>query len=178
MIMELENSKVILRPIDETDTENIVTWRNKDSVKRHFIYRKPFTIEGHTAWLQNMVKTGKVAQFIIYSQELGKDVGSVFLRDIDQDNRKAEYGIFLGEDDARGHGIGTAAAKLIVKYGFDELRLHKIFLRVFADNIRAIKSYEKAGFRQEAYLKDEVYISGAFQDIVLMAQFEMGSMIK
>lgn len=172
--MELENSKVILRPIDENDTDNIVTWRNRESVKCHFIYQKPFTIEGHTAWLQNMVKTGNVAQFIIYSQALEKDVGSVFLRDIDPDNRKAEYGIFIGEDDARGHGIGTAAAKLIIKYGFDELGLHKIFLRVFADNIRAIKSYEKAGFRQEAYLKDEVYISGAFYDIVLMAQFEMG----
>lgn len=172
--MELENSKVILRPIDENDTDNIVTWRNRESVKCHFIYQKPFTIEGHTAWLQNMVKTGNVAQFIIYSQALEKDVGSVFLRDIDPDNRKAEYGIFIGEDDARGHGIGTAAAKLIIKYGFDELGLHKIFLRVFADNIRAIKSYEKAGFRQEAYLKDEVYISGTFHDIVLMAQFEMG----
>ena len=148
--MELENSKVILRPIDENDTDNIVTWRNRESVKCHFIYQKPFTIEGHTAWLQNMVKTGNVAQFIIYSQALEKDVGSVFLRDIDPDNRKAEYGIFIGEDDARGHGIGTAAAKLIIKYGFDELGLHKIFLPVFADNIRAIKSYGKAGFRQEA----------------------------
>ena len=50
--------------------------------------------------------------------------------------------------------------------------MHKIFLRVFADNVRAVKSYEKAGFRQEAYLKDEVCISGTYRDIILMAQFE------
>ena len=173
--MELENSRVVLRLIDESDTGNIVAWRNKESVRRQFIYQKPFTAEGHTAWLQNMVKTGKTAQFIIYSRTLKKDVGSVFLRDIDHDNRKAEYGIFIGEDDARGQGIGTAAAELIIKYGFEELKLHKIFLRVFADNMRAIKSYEKAGFRQEAYLKEDVFVSGTFRDIVLMAQFEMGS---
>lgn len=170
--MKLENDLIILRPIDDSDTENIVAWRNKESVRKHFIYQRDFTPEGHREWLENMVKTGRTAQFIIYSKQLKKDVGSVFLRDIDTDNKKAEYGIFIGEDSARGHGLGTAAAELIVMYGFDELNLHKIFLRVFAENLRAVKSYEKAGFKQEAYLKDEVCISGEFRDIILMARFD------
>ena len=105
--MNLENELVILRPIDGSDTENIIRWRNKESVRQHFIYQKPFTAEGHTAWLKNMVETGKVSQFIIHSKNLKKDVGTVFLRDIDHENNKAEYGIFIGEDDARGLGIGT-----------------------------------------------------------------------
>ena len=173
--MELENSTIILRPITDSDTDNIILWRNRESVRRHFIYQKPFTREGHRAWLNNMVRTGKVAQFVIYSKELCKDVGSVFLRDIDRENNKAEYGIFVGEDDARGKGIGTAAAELILGYGFEVLHLHKIFLRVFADNTRAIKSYEKAGFVREAYLKDDVCISGRYRDIILMAKFAVGS---
>lgn len=128
-----------------------------------------FTVESHTKWLKNMVETGKVEQFIIIDKNNNLPVGSVFLRDIDYENRKAEYGVFIGEDSARGKGIGTAAAERIIQYGFEELKLHKIFLRVLAENIGAIKSYEKAGFKQEAYLVDEVNINDEFKDIVLMA---------
>ena len=42
-------------------------------------------------------------------------------------------------------------------------------LRVLAGNVRARRSYEKAGFVQEAYLRDEVYLDGGFQDVILMA---------
>ena len=169
--MKLENEMIVLKPITDEYTEKIGDWRNKESVKKHFIYQKPFTIEGHRKWLKNMVATGKVAQFIIFSKKDQKDVGSVFLRDIDDEHHKAEYGIFIGEDDARGKGVGTAAAELILKYGFEELKLHKIFLRVLADNGRAVHSYEKAGFKKEAYLKDDVFIDGKYRDIILMAKF-------
>lgn len=169
--MKLENEMIVLKPITDEYTETIVGWRNKESVKKHFVYQKPFTVEGHRDWLNNMVATGKVAQFIIFSKNDQKDVGSVFLRDIDGEHHKAEYGIFIGEDDARGRGIGTAAAELILNYGFEELKLHKIFLRVFADNGRAVHSYEKAGFQQEAYLKDDVFVDGKYKDIILMAKF-------
>ena len=59
----------------------------------------------------------------------------------------------------------------MVEYAFTYLNLHKLMLRVFADNERAIKAYEKAGFTKEAYLKDEVCIDGKYKDIVLMAIF-------
>ena len=96
-------------------------------------------------------------------------MGSVYLRDIIQEHKRAEYGIFIGEEDAIGRGYGTQAVKLIVAYGFEYLHLHKIMLRVLAKNERARKSYEKAGFVQEAYLKDEVFLQGAFQDVIYMA---------
>ena len=47
--------------------------------------------------------------------------------------------------------------------------IHKLMLRVLAGNVRARRSYEKAGFVQEAYLRDEVYLDGGFQDVILMA---------
>lgn len=163
------NGKIFLKPITAEDTENIIRWRNKESVRKNFLDQRPFTVQGHTNWLNNMVNTGKVVQFIIYDKIENIPVGSVFLRDIDYTNKKAEYGIFIGEDIARGKGIGTDAAKAIVSYGFSKLKLHKIFLRVLSENKGAIRSYQKAGFTQEAYLKDEVLISGEYRDIILMA---------
>ncbi len=48
-------------------------------------------------------------------------------------------------------------------------------LRVLAENIPAIKSYEKAGFVREAYLKDEVFLDGQYKDVVYMAVIKFGS---
>ncbi len=59
---------------------------------------------------------------------------------------------------------------MICRYGFDRVSLHKIMLRVYAWNELAICSYKKAGFRQEAYLKDEVKNEEGFHDIILMAR--------
>lgn len=168
-MIDISNEKIILKSISSEDTENIIRWRNSENVRKNFLDQRMFTVESHTNWLKNMVETGKVEQFIIIDKNDNVPVGSVFLRDIDYENRKAEYGIFIGEDSARGKGIGTAAAERIIQYGFEELKLHKIFLRVLAENIGAIKSYEKAGFKQEAYLVDEVNINDEFKDIVLMA---------
>ena len=136
---------VYLRPMAIEDTEQIVRWRNQEWVRRNFIYQKPFTKEGHLEWVRTQVLPGHVVQFIICLPD-GRAIGSVYFRDIDRERAVAEYGIFIGEKDAVGHGYGTAAAKDALAYAFDKLGLDRVFLRFLADNTGARKSYERAGF--------------------------------
>lgn len=174
--MVIYGERIALRPMEERDTADIIRWRNTDFVRKNFIYQKPFTAETHHHWIETMVKTGKVVQFMIcpYEADTGlkiiqNAVGSVYLRDIDETHHKAEYGIFIGEEEALSKGYGTEAAQLMLQYAFETLHLHKVMLRVLAENTQAQKSYEKAGFRQEAYLKDDVFLNGRFCDVILMA---------
>lgn len=164
----LRGEKVYLRSMTVEDTDRIVGWRNNPRVRRNFIYQKPFTREGHLVWIRDKVDTGEVIQFIICEKETDRPVGSVYFRDISEEHHKAEYGIFIGEDDAVGKGIGSETCRLACSYGFEVEKWHKIILRAFSDNKAAIRSYEKAGFVQEAYLKDEVCIDGVYRDVVLM----------
>lgn len=172
------NNNVMLRPMTEQDTDNVIKWRNAPSVMENFIYRTPLTRETHLNWYNNRVLTGDVAQFIIVDTEANIDVGSVYLRDIDEQNQKCEFGIFIGEESCRGKGIGAKASKLILEYAFNELKLNRVFLRVFAKNERAIKSYENAGFKYEGTFRDDVIIDGVAYDMVFMAilkeQWEKG----
>ena len=163
-----EQAGIYLRLMTYEDTENIVKWRNSDSVRKKFIYQGLFTKEGHENWIQTMIDTGKVVQMMICELGTERPVGSVYIRDIDKVHQKAEYGIFIGEDDARGKGYGTAAAKLMIQYCFEKMKLHRLFLRVYAHNEQAIRSYEKAGFVKEAHLRHDVCIEGEYHDIVLM----------
>lgn len=160
---------IFLRPMTEFDTDSIIAWRNQKDVRENFIYRELFTREGHENWVKTMIHTGRVVQMMICDLASEQPFGSVYIRDIDRGHKKAEYGIFIGVPQARGRGIGTAAAKLMLRYCFEEEGLHRIYLRALAGNRQAIRSYEKAGFVQEGCLKDDVYIDGEYYDIVWMA---------
>lgn len=166
----IEGKKVYLRVMTEEDTDDIISWRNRPSVQKNFIYQEMFTREGHLKWLHSVVETGRAAQFIIVEKESQRAVGSVYFRDIDHENHKAEYGIFIGEDDARGKGFGTEVAKIFTEYGFEKLGLHRIYLRALEENEQAVRSYEKAGFVREGLLKDDVCIRGCYHSIVWMAK--------
>lgn len=180
--------KVYLRPITAADTAKIVTWRNKDFVRKNFIRQEPFTEEGHMTWLREQVEPGHVAQFIICVETDGAEdvvvcpdgrnpacvksacweIGSVYLRDIDRKKKTAEYGVFIGEEEAQGRGYGTAAAKLMLTYGFGELELEKIFLRFVEGNIGARKSYEKAGFRIVKDRRETVELEQGMREVFFM----------
>lgn len=163
---------IYLRLMTAEDTERIVAWRNQEDVRKNFIYQKLFTRQSHENWIRTMLDTGRGVQMMICDIDTDVPFGSVYIRDIDRVHHKGEYGIFIGEVMARGRGIGTAAARLMIDYAFDELHLHRLFLRVFADNCQAWRSYEKAGFQREAYLREDVCIDGVYRDMILMAILE------
>ena len=129
---------IYLRLMTREDTDRIVAWRNSDAVRKNFIYQALFTRESHENWIRTHVETGDVVQMIICDLANDKPLGSVYIRDIDRHHNKAEYGIFIGEADARG-------------------------------------SYEKAGFRREGLLRDDVCIEGDYRDIVWMAAVNSGN---
>lgn len=179
----MSEDRVYLRPITPEDTDRIVTWRNRDFVRKNFIYQKPFTREGHETWMKEQVEPGHVAQFIICVEDaaacqvkdrqadtksVGREIGSVYLRDIDREKGEAEYGVFIGEEMALGQGYGTQAARLILDYGFGELGLKKIFLRLLEDNLKALKSYEKAGFQMVNNRRETVSLEQGVREVLFM----------
>lgn len=163
----IKGKQIYLRAITDEDTEQVVCWRNQKDVVQNFIYRKPLSAKEHIQWLRNKVDTGLVHQFIICLNEDNRAIGSVYLQKFEEENRKAESGIFIGDTSVRGKGVGTEAVKLLVEYGFEMLGLHKIVARVLAFNKPSAKLHEKAGYLQEAYLHDELFIEGRYEDLLM-----------
>ena len=166
--MNFDNSRILFKPIEEKDTELIIKWRNNENVRHNFIFQETFTEEMHLNWMRTKVAKGEVVQFIIIIKETNKPIGSIYFRDIDYEKKEAEYGIFIGEDDEKGKGYGNETAKLALQYAFSELKLKTVFLRVFADNEYAIKSYKNAGFKETEYVKNAIENNGQYRDLIFM----------
>ena len=169
--MRIDGDGIFLTSISYDDAEDIVRWRNSDEIQKHFIYRQKFTVEGQHRWIKEKVEPGLVAQFIIWDKQTNTKIGAVYLRDIDKVNKKCEYGIFIGESDYIGKGIGKECYRLMFDYAFNTLGLNKMCIRIISDNMRSIKCAEKMGFKVEGTFVGDIWLDEKPVDVVYLAKF-------
>ena len=83
----------------------------------------------------------------VYEHKAPRPIGVAMLLQVDSGHRTADFGIYLGERDTWSTGVGTEATRLALDFAFHALGMHNVLLRVIAENGRAIKAYERAGFK-------------------------------
>jgi len=98
----------------------------------------------------------------------GRLVGTASLHSPRADDQKAQFAIGLLDRRTWGLGLGAEVTREVVRYGFEEVGLHRIGLKVFAHNHRAIRCYERCGFVEEGREREAAYIGGAWRDDVIM----------
>ncbi len=161
--------KVRLRAFREDDLKSAITWINNPVVTRYLTDMRPRSIVEERAWLDRAMRNDDpTAVMLVIETSDGEYAGSVGLMHIDGRNRHAEAGIVIARPEDWGRGLGTEAMQLILRHAFEELNLHRILLRVFTFNERAIKSYVKLGFVEEGRLRENMFRHGAWHDTVLM----------
>ncbi len=107
-------------------------------------------------------------EFMIRTIDENKAIGFVGLDGISFHNGNSWIGIGIGERDYWGKGIGTEVMRIIARYGFEELGLHRLTLNVFAYNTRAIRAYKKVGFVIEGRAAEVLHRDGRRWDMVYM----------
>lgn len=109
----------------------------------------------------------------IFAIELdGRLVGTADLHDLNTTDRRARFGIGIFDPSLRGRGVGTRATRLVLGYGFDQLGLHRIDLRVLDFNTRGIKCYQRAGFTIEGRERDAAFLDGSWHGDIMMSILE------
>ncbi len=98
----------------------------------------------------------------------GRLIGLVDLIVDHWSHRNAWLGIGIGERADWGQGYGSDAMRLILRYAFDELNLHRVTLTVFEYNERAIHTYRKLGFQEEGRQRQRLQRDGRWWDMLFM----------
>lgn len=117
-------------------------------------------------WFEKEVSPN--ACFIIRTLKEQKPIGFIELGGYDWVARNAWVGVGIGDPDYRSQGYGTEAMNLLLKFAFRGQNLHRVNLGVFAFNKRAIRCYEKSGFKYEGIEREAIYKDDQRWDCHLM----------
>ncbi|TCO74840.1 RimJ/RimL family protein N-acetyltransferase [Marinisporobacter balticus] len=165
--------RIMLREYREEDLTYIQEWVNNEQITDMLsnIFMFPHTKKKTEKFLNMMLESDdlELCGFVIALKDTETYIGQTDMVKIDWKNRKALIGIIVGRDENQSKGYGTEALKLLLQYGFYRLGLNKIELEVRAYNKKAIRCYEKCGFKVEGVLKEDYYSNGAFTDTIKMA---------
>lgn len=161
--------RLYLRPLERSDAATLQPWFNDPVVTENLQIRRPVNRDFEEAFLAGL--NGDEHRVILGIALRSSDalVGSTGLEDIDTINRKANFGIAIGERAEWGKGYGREATRMMVDYGFRHLNLHRIYLHVYETNPRAVRAYESIGFRREGVMRQARWQATRYVDEIIMA---------
>lgn len=160
--------KVYLRPLEVDDIDNFVTWLNDEEVNKYLIRTMPLNRVREKEFLEGLYKDNHEIILGIALKANDELIGVIGLHKISLPFRNAEMGIIIGDKSRWSKGYGSEAVRLMLKYGFDQLNLHRVYLTVLDFNLRAIRVYEKSGFKMEGTFREHVYRHGKYCDVLIM----------
>jgi RimJ/RimL family protein N-acetyltransferase len=161
--------KIYLRPLERDDARTVMGWLNDPEVRRTLQVYRPISLKAEEEFIDKLGQNDNAVTLGIAVKATDKLIGVTGLKDIDFKNRHAGFGIALGEKDEWGKGYGTEATRLIVGHAFGTLNLNRVWLHVYQDNERGLRTYQRVGFKQEGLLRQEIYRAGRYWDTILMS---------
>lgn len=125
------------------------------------------TEEQVEAYVKRIVEDDLRYDFLIIDSK-GHIIGESVINEINPDTGCANFRIGIFKSENFGQGIGSEATALTIKFGFEEIKLHRIELEVFSFNERAYRAYRRAGFVEEGRLREAEIIDGKYCDVIVM----------
>lgn len=161
-----------LRAVEHADVPSYYQWVNDPEVIAGLSINLPLSTGDEEKWFENQQQRDpheKTLAIEVRTGDTWKLVGNCGVFGIEWVNRAAELGIMIGDKSVWNHGIGTQVMTLLLRHCFETLNLNRAFLRVYGQNLRARRAYEKAGFVNEGCMRQAAYENGRYGDVYIMS---------
>ncbi|WP_059747583.1 GNAT family N-acetyltransferase [Staphylococcus haemolyticus] len=162
-------SQINLRALKKSDSNLILNWMKNEKLRYLIGTVYPITELEHENWFQNRMLEKDNRMFVI-DLDNEKSIGIVGFKNLDWVNRNSELFIYIGDEEYWGKGYGTQALELIIKFAFNNLNLHMLYLEVFSYNKNVTKTYERLGFKQDGILRQSKFQDGKYYDKIIMSK--------
>jgi len=161
-----------IRAVEPSDIDEVLKYWNDLNFRRNLGPPIPWSRNYLETWLEKRVDADpwrdKMLELAITDKKSGEFLGFVHLEDIKRPHNRAEFGISIQDPDKQSKGYGTDATLVMLWVGFNILGLNSIYLDTMDDNERAIRTYEKVGFKRVGILRETEFIDGAFKGLLVM----------
>lgn len=164
----LSSGSTVLRGFREQDLEALAGWWDNPAVTELLeMGARPTRPKELADFWQLCSARDDCVVFAICERNSGNVIGTCGLYQISWIARRAQFNILIGEPSVWDQGHGTRSTELSLSYAFDTLNLESVHLGVNAENVRAMRSYERAGFVKEGVRRRFVYRNGRYYDSVM-----------
>jgi len=160
----LEGKYVELRQIEEEDLAKLRDWVNSPYIRAYTREYRPLNMLKQNRWLSSLITDQTNIMFVIEKLESSEAIGCCGLTYINWKEGQGEVSIYIAEDKWQEKGFASEALQLLLKYGFCELRLHRVYATIFEYNERSIRFFEKHGFKFEGRHREARFWDGKFHD--------------
>jgi RimJ/RimL family protein N-acetyltransferase len=172
--MNLETTRLILRPINCNDKNEIFEYRS-DAETNKYQGWIPKTVDDVETFIGKIAKQINEPetwfQFVIIEKETQKIVGDLGIHFFDSDNKQVEIGCTLNKN-FQNKGYAAESVKRVIDYLFKELNKHRVIASIDPDNKSSIRLVERIGFRKEAHFVESLCINGKWVDDLIYALIE------
>ena len=167
-MVELEGKKVILRALEREHCRQLWQQYKPTEPLPTEAMNVGLSVEGADKWFEDMqARQGQEHIYLGIFARAGDLLGDVQLANINWRDRTATLGCSIAQPSNRGAGYGADAARAILRYGFQELGLHRVQGETSEFNTAACQVMEKLGFREEGRRRKALYRSGKHWDSVI-----------
>jgi RimJ/RimL family protein N-acetyltransferase len=174
MIDVFTGERVRLGAMDSDEFSKAFAVWDRDSEFKRLLQSNAAPLQSSNAikrWIEKDFEDLPVGVYPFSIRTLADDrlVGGTDIEVVNWNGRDAFVAIFIGDRNDWGKGYGTDAMRILLRYAFMELNLWRVSLGVFEYNPRAIRSYEKAGFRHEGRVRQSLNREGRRWDNLFMS---------
>lgn len=165
----LNGEYTCLRAVEREDLPQLLAWRNRPELRRYFREYRELGRDQQSAWYENVVlKDPATRMFSIIERDSGRLLGACGLCYINWVDRSADFSIYLGADDLYiDTQLAPDAARVLMRYGFDELGLHRLWSEIYAFDTAKQGLFETLGFQFEARYRESHWSEGGWHDSLI-----------
>jgi diamine N-acetyltransferase len=168
----LAGNQVYLRPIEKDDLKQLYIWFNDPELRGLTGEVFPTSQTGMEEYLAKLHVDQSRVWFGIVLQENDQLIGEAGLLRMFPAWRTTDLSIIIGEKTSWGKGYGNEAMALLLDYAFGYMNFHRVSIGVVGTNERALRFYERIGFKREGIQRDGYYYAHEYQDFVMMSLLE------
>lgn len=163
-------NKVLVRPIERSDLSLIQKWYNDDEVMLWGSGAKPDIMVSmdylEEVWYDEIYSDSST-RMLIETKE-GQPIGVIGYRNMNIQERRCRLSIFIGEKDFWGKGYGSDAVKAFIRFLFNRCNINRVEADTWDGNERALKCFEKCGFKIEGRLRKAKFVEGQYRDEIIL----------
>lgn len=166
----LSGERIVLRPLRVGDLDDLFAIYSDREVMRFWSSPAHDSRERTERLLREIadgIEAGRLLEWGIAERSEDRVIGTVTLFRLEPQHRRAEIGYALARS-AWGRGLATEALSLVIRFAFEELRLHRLEADADPRNERSLRVLARQGFRREGTQRERYWLAGEIQDGALL----------